>query len=300
MRRTNGGAVTASTSISAANLGWGGYLTAAAGNRAFFIAEYPCKGTAVPFTTFHRITITGSGRISAIAPVGRPIKGMVTSLAVSPDGSRLAYSALTQVCAGRESRFTGAGSVSVTDLSTGTVRTWQDKAGRAFASRLSWTPDGRTLIVDEDSPTPRGPELTVFGLDTASSGGSLQAHSRTLLRQDRNCSTCVVTALAGPHGSLTILESQPAGQRTRVLVVSIPSVAGRSRTVLYSQLINAPSSVTDTALFTDPSGQWVLLWPTTGITGPRSPQFLKAGWISGGRLHPLPGVAQVFPQGIAW
>jgi hypothetical protein len=24
------------------------------------------------------------------------------------------------------------------------------------------------------------------------------------------------------------------------------------------------------------------------------------GWISGGRLYPLAGAAQVFPQGIAW
>jgi hypothetical protein len=303
VRRTNGGAVTASTSISAANLGWGGYLTATAGDRAFYIAEYPCKGTAVPHTTFYRITITGSGRISGIAPAGRPIRGMITTLAVSPDGSRMAYNALTRVCAGPGRSFPGAGSVSVEDLSTGTVRTWQDTTGGLnMVSRLSWASDGRTLIVDEQPFMPRSQELTVFGLDTVSSGGSLQAHSTTLLQQNGNCSTCVATALAGPDGSLTALESQLVGQRTRVLVVSIPTAVGSPRTVLYSELIDAPlgRTVNDTALFTDPSRQWVLLWPTTFIAGPRNRQFLAAGWISGGRLHPLPGVAQVFPQGIAW
>ncbi len=298
VRRTAGGAVTASASVPAASMGWGGYLTAAASDRAFFIARYPCTTTAVPLTTFYRITITGSGHISGIAPAGRPVHGMVTELAVSSDGSQMAYSALPGVCAGRGFRSSAAGSVSVMDLSTGAVRTWQNTTGRNTVGGLSWAPDGRTLIIDEHSRMPGEPDLTVFRLNTTSSGGSLRAHSTTLLRQNRDCSTCVAAALAGPHGSLTALESQPAGQHTRVLVVSIPSAAGRPRTVLYSELSDAPSgrSVNDTALFADPSGQWVLLWPATGIPGPQH----AAGWISGGQLHPLPGVAQVFPQGIAW
>jgi len=303
VRRTDGGAVTASRSISAANVGWGGYLTAAAGDRAFFIAEYPCTGTAVPRTTFYRITITGSGRISGIAPAARSIRGMVTSLAVSSDGSQMAYNALTRVCAGPGSGLPGEGSVSVVNMSTGAVRTWQDTTGQNMVSRLSWASDGRTLIVDEDSRVPRGPDLTVFGLDTTSSGGSLQAHSTTLLQQNgNNCSTCVATALAGPDGSLTELESQAAGQQTRMLVVRIQSAAGSPRTVLYSQLIDAPKGigVNNTALFADPSGQWVLLWPAGSISNPQYQDFAPAGWISSGLLHPLPGVAQVFPQGIAW
>jgi len=305
VRRTNGGAVTASRSISAANLGWGGNLTTAAGDRAFYLGEYRCGGgsTTIPFTTFYRITITGSGRISGITPAGRPIRGMVTSLAVSPDGSRMAYSALYKVCASRGFTLPGAGSVSVEDLSTGTVRTWQNTAGQPLANRLSWAPDGRTLVVDEFPHLTRRSGLTVFRLDTTSSGGSLRGHSTILLQQNSNCSTtCVATALAGPDGSLTVLESQVIGQATRVQVVRIPAAAGSPRTVLYSKLIDAPlgSSAILTELFTDPSGKWVLLWPTVPVTGPGYPGFAEAGWLSGGRLHPLPGVAQVFPQGSAW
>jgi hypothetical protein len=119
----------------------------------------------------------------------------------------------------------------------------------------------------------------------ASSGGSLQAHSTTLLRQGANCSTCVTTALAGPDGSLIALQSPAAGKPGRTLVVRIPSTAGHHETVLYEGSLQNPG------LFTDASGQWVLLWPAQSMT---------AGWISGGRLHPLPGAADVFPQGIAW
>jgi hypothetical protein len=297
VRRTDGGAVTASTSIPAANLGWGGYLTVAAGDRAFYIGEHQCVSPAIPRTTFYRITITGSGRISGMAPAGRPVEGMVTSLAVSPDGSEMAYSALQNACVSHGSGLKTAGSVSVTDLSTGTVRTWQDTSGQV--SRLSWAQNGRTLIVDETPIGPRHRELTVFGLDTTSGGGSLQAHSTTLLRQQGNCSTCMRTALAGPDGSLTVLEAQKAGVQARLSVVSIPSTGG-SRTVLFSGDLY-DTGYTD--LFADPSGQWVLLWPTsasgTPSTGGHLP-YSAAGWISGGRLHPLPGVAQVFPQGIAW
>jgi len=298
VRRTAGGAVTASTSLPAANVGWGGYLTAAASDRAFLIAHYPCSSTAAAVTTFYRIPVTGAGRISGITAAGR-VPGKVTDLAVSPDGSQMAYNALPGKCpdpAGSNSP--AAGAVSILDLSTGAVRTWQDTTGRNTVWGLSWAPDGRTLIIDERSDALRGPDLTVFGLDTASRGGSLQAHSTTLLRQNQQCSgpgaACVAAVLAGPHDSLTALEFRVTGQQTRVLVVSIALAAGRPQTVLYSQL--RPTAMGGTGLFADPSGQWVLLWPVMGMPGRQH----AAGWISGGRLHPLPGVAQVFPQGIAW
>ena len=226
---------------------------------------------------------------------------MVTAFAVSPGGSQVAYNALPGDCAGGGFRSPAAGSVSVEDLSTGAVRTWQDTTAQVAVGRVSWAPNGRTVIVDE---APRGPgrvDLTVFALDPSDSGGgSLQARSTTLLRQNGNCSTCVVTALAGPDGRLIELESQGSGQRARVLVVGVPTRAGGPRTVLYAGPGGAPSTAANnTDLFTDSSGQWPLLWPA-GALGPRDQAFAPAGWISGGRLHPLPGVAHIFPQGVAW
>lgn len=78
---------------------------------------------------------------------------MVTTLAVSPDGSTMAYNALEKACATGGLTMPGAASVSVADLSTGRVRTWQDTdaTNLTLASRLSWAPDGRTLVVDEST-----------------------------------------------------------------------------------------------------------------------------------------------------
>jgi hypothetical protein len=314
VRRTSSGAVTDSMSISAANLGWGGYLTAATGDRAFYFAHYPYCTKAAADTTFDRITITGSGRISGFAPVGVPVHGMVTDFAVSPDGSRMAYNALPPACpTGPGSLPAETGDIQIMDLSTGAVRTWQNttsaKPARTVIGALSWAPDGRTLVIDED-PSPAGKaQLTIYRLDTASSGGSLQAHSTVLVRPSSNCSpptststsTCVSEALAGPDGSLTALETKTVGkQQIYLLVVSISSVAGSPPTVLYSELGDAakPLATGGAEMFADPSGQWVLLWPASSIGSLH--QQAVGGWISGGRLHSLPGVAQVFPQGIAW
>jgi hypothetical protein len=300
VRRTAGGAVTGSRTIPAGGVGWGGYLAAGAGDRTFYFARYACTTHAVPNTTFDRISITNSGQISGFAPAGPSVRGMVTAFAVSPGGSQVAYNALPGDCAGGGFMSPAAGSVSVEDLSTGAVKTWQDTTAQGAVGRLSWAPDGRTLIVDE---APRGLQrlhLTVFALDpSGSGGGSLQAHSTTLLRQNGNCSTCVATALAGPDGRLIELESQGAGQRTRLLVVSVPTRAGSPRTVLYAGPSGAPSTADNTDLFTDSSGQWPLLWPA-GPLSLRNQAFVPAGWISGGRLHPLPGVGRIFPQGVAW
>jgi hypothetical protein len=308
VRRTAGGAVTGSMSISAANLGWGGYLTAAAGDRAFYFAHYPYCTKAATVTTFSRITITGSGRISGFTAVGRAVPGMVTDFAVSPDGSRMAYNALPAGCpSGPGTLPAMTGDIQIMNLSTGATRTWQNTAAAqtrsTTVSGLSWAADGRTLVIDEDSLGNGRRDLTVYRLNTTGSGGSLQDHSTTPLQQDSNCSTCVSVALAGPDGSLTVLESRRSGQHPRILVVSIPAAAGSPQAVLYSEPIDSTSPVTvgGTGLFADPSGQWVMLWPT-GAASDQQGRSLVApgGWISGGRLHPLPGTALVFPQGIAW
>ena len=302
VRRSAGGAVTASTTISAANMGWGNTITAAASDRAFFIGYYPCRRGEVAVTTFYRITITGSGLISGTTAVGH-VQGMLQYLAVSPDGSQLAYSSIPGAC-GSVRPWPAAGAVSILDLSTQAVRTWQYSAGHSYVSGLSWAPDARTLVIDEYSRGLAGPGLTVLGLDAASGGGSLRADSTILLQQSSDCSkssTCVKGAVAGPDDSLTALEFQWTGEQTRRLVVSIPLSAGGHQTVLYSELSDGGPGVVDgDGLFADPSGQWVLLWPDSAVSTPQGPVFFPAGWISGGRLHHMTGAGEVFPQGIAW
>jgi hypothetical protein len=297
VRRTAGGAVTGRVALNSSIFENG--LTAAPGDRAFYAALYPsCNHPQV--TRIYRIAITGAGRIASFAPVGPPVQGEITDLSISPDGSRFAYNAtLPGGCTGNLSDD----AVHILDLATGAVRTWQGPASGAtpadltLVNALSWTPDGQTLVVDEGSRT----SLTVFGLATSSAGGSLGADSTILLQQDHSCSAgCVSEVLAGPDGTLTVQELQRAGQRqARMLVVRNLLATGATQTVLYtSTLGEEPPS----ELFADPSGQWLLLWPDSGLFSNRGGFYVApaAGWIYGGRLHPLPGVVPEFPQAVAW
>lgn len=114
------------------------------------------------------------------------------------------------------------------DLASGTIRTWTNTATAATPTRvlsvrpesISWTPDGRTLIVGyswQHAPNGDAAGLAVLGLDTSSAGGSLQASSRLLLSRDWRCcrDTCAVQVLAGPSSDyLTVLEMQNLGPST--------------------------------------------------------------------------------------
>jgi hypothetical protein len=312
VRRTADGAVTASAPFSG-TMPQTGFLTADASDRAFYAAVFPCT-TATTVSRFFRITITDSGQISGITTVGSPIRGVVTDLAVSPDGSRIAYTQDSPgSCIDPKPLPLPEDAVNIMDLATGAVRTWQNDATAGVPARLavlenivgglSWTPDGRTLIVNEPGAAgglSGAQKLNVLGLDTASSGGSLQADSSLLWHQDPSCTTCMLEALAGPGDSLTAVEAESAGkQQTRQLIVRIPLAAGASQTVLYSALSPTPMSDSQAVIYADPSGQWVITWP---LYDPYKPGWEadRAGWISGGTRHLLPGATPLYPNAIAW
>jgi hypothetical protein len=332
VRRTANGAVTASASVPG-TIPELGYLTADASDRAFFIATFPCT-TAPQVSTFYRIMITGSGQISGIALVGAPVRGVVTDLAASPDGSRIAFDLKPSPgCMNTPQVAMPSGAVHIMDLSSGAVRTWRDTTSPAIppdvekritqlkeqvpsrsinyrevtevtnsVSGLSWSPDGRTLVVDESWHVPllSQPYLAVYELDTTGAGDSLQADSRLVLSQEYSCVTCVQEVLAGPGGRLTALEVQPAGRHgSRLLVVLLPSAGGRTPAgVLYSVRSSIPAADGSTGMYADPSGRWVIVWPFNGNNA--GWERIRAGWISGGTLHPLPGTTLVSPNAIAW
>jgi hypothetical protein len=306
VHRTSDGAVTASIQLPAGVLAEGP-LPADGSDRAFYFSSFATCTTGPRISRFYRITITGSGRFSGIAPVGATFEGMADTLAVSPDGSQIAYVLDPSInCRGSALSDT-RDAVHIMDLSTGAVRTWQNRVSAAIPARvqsvtgLSWTPDGRTLEVDYEwasvPSTGTAPAVfaeqqhdrAVLGLDTTSGGGSLQASSRLLWHQEQSCVACAVELIAGPDGSLTASEVQSLGQkRTRLLVVRFP-LDGGSPTVLYSSLRGAPAWQVDAGISADPSGQWVIAWPPPDRTNPSWPD--TAGWISGGELRALPLVA---------
>ena len=237
--------------------------------------------------------------------VGPPVAGLVGPIAVSPDGSRIAFNASNAsfvgpgtACASGQAE--GGAVIRVIDLATGKIRTWQTlemppaPAGTsATPGAVSWMADGRTLAVSYVWPTSAsGPQesVAVAALDTTSGGGSLQAHSHVLWSQPQNCVLCVQEALISPDGkSLTATATQQTGQGYRDALLRIALPSGRYR-VLYE----SPAGTNSLPTFTqDGSGQHVIL-----VSGS------QAGWIRAGKLVLLgaPGSALQFFPGItiAW
>ncbi len=315
VRRTSDCAITAVVPLPAGWLLTGG-ISATADDRTFFAAAFSAKRCPVQAgaggisyaaheTRFFRFAINDHGRAGRLTAVGPPVSGIVGPIAASPDGSRIAFNAADgnfvgpgTACAGGEAE--GA-AISVIDLATGKIRTWQTPemppapAGTSVTPHeVSWMADGRTLAVSYVWPTsPSGPQLSmaVAALDTTSGGGSLQAHSHVLWSQPHKCVFCVEEALISPDGkslTATAIQQTAHGDRDALLRIALPS--GRYR-VLYE----SPAKTNSGSTFTqDGSGQHVIL-----VSGS------QAGWISAGKLVLLraPGSALQFSLGIttiAW
>lgn len=156
-------------------------VAGAADDRTFVLGaeRYPTRKNV--FTPFYtklfalRIGVRQSGRLTVrLNPLGLriPVNWAGYGLALSPDGTRLAFAAspFTQAVTSR---------IWVYSMTTGTVRWWQDPGQVARspwdARSVSWSPDDRTLAYFWESG------FKVDLLDTTSAGGSLLAHSRTLI-----------------------------------------------------------------------------------------------------------------------
>jgi hypothetical protein len=312
VRRTSDCAITAVVPLP---VGWvlTGGISATADDRTFFAAAFSAKScpvqagaggiSAAHETRFFRFAVNGQGRAGRLTVVGPPVAGLVGPIAASPDGSRIAFNAANtnyvgpgKACAGG---IAEGAAVSVIDLATGKIRTWQAMEMRPAPAgtsvtpgAVSWMADGRTLAVSYVWPTSMsGPQLSVAvaALDTTSGGGSLQAHSHVLWSQQK-CGFCVQEALISPDGrslTATAIQQTAHGYRDAVLRIALPS--GRYR-VLYE---SPAGSNSDSTFTQDGSGQHVIL-----VSGS------QVGWIRAGKLVLLraPGGALEFFPGItiAW
>jgi hypothetical protein len=164
------------------------WVSAASDDRTFVLAAHrywkiaPGSGgaaaeerdNAAP-TKFFRLTFdpaTHAAHLTKLAVPGKVKTTELAGVALSPGGTKLALD-LRQ-------------SIQVTDLATGTTRTWvwhgsgwigNDKpSGQA----MSWAADSRTLAFQQHTG-PNGANVEVSLLDTATPGGNLRAASRVAL-----------------------------------------------------------------------------------------------------------------------
>jgi hypothetical protein len=312
VRRTSDGQVTGT--VPALPAGWtlGRSVSVTADDRTFTVAaarvEFCPPSTPVQ-TRFYQFSVTSAGRVTGLRAVGKPVTGdMVSEFAASPDGTKVAYA--QQGCPAAASAASYAGVIHVMNLASGAVRSWHNTVSAATPARvttqigaLSWTASGRTLVADYQwklTDAPGG--LAVLGLDTTSSGGSLQAHSHLLFSQRDHCTVCVYTALTSSDGStLTVAaassappqSSHPRTPRYRMNVLRLSLATGQPSGILYRSAVgNGPPDEGGfvPVLSADGQGQhWFL------INNPE--QF---GWISGGKRVPLRIKAKAGLLAINW
>ncbi len=310
VRRTSDGQLTGT--VPALPAGWilGRSISVTSDDRTFTLAaETPtvCPSSTSTRTRFYQFSVTSTGHVTGLRAVGKPVTGEpVSEFAASPDGTKVAYA--EQGCPEAASAASYAGVIHVMNLTSGAVRSWHNTVSAATPARvttqigaMSWTANGRTLVADYLWQLPEGsPDLAVLGLDATSSGGSLQAHSHLLFSQGARCTVCMYTALISSDGStLTAvaetsvppLPSHPGEPWYRLLVLQLSLATGQPSGILYR---SAPSVGSYAGLVpvlsADGQAQHWLLW--------NDPE--QFGWISGGKLVPLPIKASAGVLAISW
>jgi hypothetical protein len=282
-------------------------VTAAVNDRTFVLGEQPWATGNASQTfepeTFYLLTLGKSGTVKGIRRLpGVPVQpqgSMVTGLALSPNGHKLAVAFqpahLTQEKMG----------IRIYSIPSGAARTWF--AGGTIgmspddSGAISWTTDGRTLAFDWIDTT----AVTVRLLTTSARGGSLLADSRiavvvrrlTPLRGPLPAHeplSCQTDQIVSPDGSVIVCGAQATVRVVRVghsLKITVEeafleysAATGKLLRTMDKHTMSGPGAFN--LYWSGPSGR-ILIVATPSGSGSR------AGVLSGARFTPLPGAANL-------
>jgi hypothetical protein len=261
-------------------------VTGAADDRTFILAAQP---RATPYTgdpaAFYRARFspaTGKVKLTRLAIPEVPVSDLLTGLAITPNGARLALAVLT----GIEAR------VMVYSLTAGTVRTWQSPGTIGSDPddylAISWGQGGK-LAVDWDGLTPgTGTRL----LNTAGRGGSLLQDSRLVIATRQPGSyTLNWDGIIAPDGRTIIapmwrprLHAKPGTSQLEEEFQEFSVGTGRMTRALWRVRTG-----TETVAWSNPSGRILLV-----VAPPRNTTTIGAkdviGLLSGDHFTALPGI----------
>ena len=305
--------------------GWSVQLdttAAAPGGRTFYF-DYDASRTVKSSVTrqiwIYRVSVTGSGSVTPLTRItGGTIGGDATldtggSMAVSPDGSRLALTTADTTVPLSRNRQGWPDKVIVVNLRTGLRAVWQGglyRAGLTFTIwDISWTANGSSLVflalwcanpwdmsVCGGTPGPHEYRDTQVrslsvGAGGAAGGGALDRSAVLLTQSARYPVIASVTAGPGPAELTAVVLSGPpesAGAWPRVAVDRFSTADGALLGVAYQAAAAGDErQAYGVGISADPSGRYQL------FTYVR-PAGLYTGWIGSGRLHLLP-IRQPYP-----
>jgi hypothetical protein len=210
-------------------------VTAAADDRTFVLDEQhwsDSENQGYGTRTFYEFRLSSAGRPGPLTrlPMIVPNGQLLTGLAMSPDGSKLAIT----VEPDNDKNEPNLTTVSVYTLATGAVRTWTGNGTIGTigddARSLSWTADGRTLAFDWLSAS--GPQgMGVRLLDLGASGRSLLADSRQV----------VSAAVQAPDATPTSTAPVSSVPTISVPAISIPAVPVFARPTATATATDRPA-----------------------------------------------------------
>jgi hypothetical protein len=222
-------------------------VTAAADDRTFvldeqmFVATDSNANQFVEPRTFYLVRLDASGRPGTPTRLPATVPGgeLVTGLALSPDGSKLAIA----VEPDNVKNDPNLEQILVYTLATGAVRTWSGDGTIGFgpddARSLSWAGDERTLAYSwAASP---GIQTSVRLLDVETGGGSLLADSRQAVSlTNEPLPILAPTTVRSPAASR--YESSPASSRYESSPASASGLASPPEPTLLSPSASAPAA----------------------------------------------------------
>jgi hypothetical protein len=190
--------------------------TAAADDQTFVLDEekFQRNGSTVSGATetrsFYLLRLHRGGMPAGVTQLHMTIAGLVTGMALSPDGTKLAIAVQP-----RHRPDVNLEELRIYTLATGAVRTWRGEGVIGFSpddsQSLSWTANGRLLLYDwkpaslGHSP---GNGFAPWLLDTTLAGTGLQADSRQVASfgatPSADAPSCQSNYIITPDGSAVV------------------------------------------------------------------------------------------------